>query len=131
MVSKGATLTILIGFSLFLGCAAVVVGAGVGVGTYTYVKGELKRDYNAAYAKTLQACIDILHDLNQAVLERTTDGEETTLKTERKDGTAQTIIVAISNPDWTAVSVRTGVVGYWKKEVSLQFHDFIAKRLGE
>jgi hypothetical protein len=131
MVSKGATLIILIGFSLFLGCAAVVVGAGAGVGTYTYVKGELKRDYNAAYAKTLQACIDILHDLNQAVLERTTDGEETTLKTERKDGTPQTIIVAISNPDWTAVSVRTGVVGYWKKEVSLQFHDFIAKRLGE
>jgi hypothetical protein len=129
MASRGAILIILAGFSLFLGCAAVVVGTGVGVGTYTYVKGELRRDYNAAYAKTLQACVDILQDLNQPVLERTTDGEETTLKTERKDGTPQTITVAISSPDWTVVSVRTGVVGFWKKEVSLQFHEFIAKRL--
>ena len=131
MIRKAATLVILVGFSLFFGCAAVVVGASAGVGTYTYVKGELKRDYNAAYAKTLQACIDILHDLNQPVLERATDGEETTLKTERKDGTAQTITVAISNPDWTAVSVRTGIMGFWKREISLQFHEFIAKRLAQ
>ena len=131
MAQKRAALLILVCYWSISGCAAVIVGTGAGVGTYTYVKGELRRDYNAAYTKTLQACIDVLHDLNQPVLERTTDGEETTLKTERKDGTPQTIIVAISNPEWTAVFVRTGAVGYWKKDISLQFHEFIAKRLAK
>lgn len=129
MLKKGPVLLIVSCFWIFAGCAAMIVGAGAGVGTYTYVKGELKRDYNADYAATMKVCLDILHDLNQPILERTTDGEETTIKTERKDATPQTIIVAISNPEWTEVSVRTGVVGFWKEEVSQQFHDFIAERL--
>jgi hypothetical protein len=129
MLKKGAILFIVSCFWIFAGCAAMIVGASAGAGTYTYVKGELKRDYNADYAATMKVCLDILHDLNQPILERTTDGEETTIKTERKDATPQTIIVAISNPEWTEVSVRTGVVGFWKEEVSQQFHEFIAERL--
>ena len=120
---------ILIGIWLFTGCAAVIVGTGVGVGTYTYLKGELKRTYQVKYDKTLNVCIGILNDLNQPILEKTTDGEKTTIRTERKDGSPQTIIVSISSVDWTEVSVRSGVFGFWKKEVSQQFHEFIAERL--
>jgi len=114
---------------LLTGCAAVIVGAGMGAGTYTYVKGELKRSYQAKFDQTLQVCLDILTGLNQPILDKVTDGEKTTITTERKDGTPQTIAVSILSKEWTQVSVRTGVVGYWKKDISKQFQEFIAERL--
>ena len=120
---------LLLGIWLLSGCAAVIVGAGVGAGTYTYIKGDLKRSYPVKFDKALNVCISILEDLNQPIVEKTTDGEKTTIKTKRKDGSPQTINVAIENIDRTEVSVRTGVVGYWKRDVSQQFHEFIAERL--
>jgi len=116
---------------LLNGCAAVIVGAGVGAGAYTYIKGDLKRSYEVKFDKTLKVCIGILEDLDQPIIEKTTDGEKTTLKTKRKDGSLQTIHVAIESIEWTQVSVRTGEVGYWTREVSQQFHNFIAERLKE
>ena len=129
MIRKFAAIFILSCFWLWVGCAAVIIGAGVGVGTYTYLKGDLKRAYNAKFDKTLNVCLSILTDLNQPILERTTDGEKTTIQTERKNGSPQTISVSISSVDWTEVSARTGVFGYWNREVSQQFHEFIAERL--
>ena len=129
MTRKFAALFILTCFWLWVGCAAVIIGAGVGAGTYTYLKGDLKRDYNAKFDKTLNVCLSILTDLNQPILEKTTDGEKTTIQTERKNGSPQTISVSISSIDWTEVSVRSGVFGYWNREVSEQFHKFIAERL--
>jgi hypothetical protein len=129
MAGKVKVLLTLLGIWLFTGCIAVIVGAGVGVGTYTYVKGELKRSYQAKFDKTLQVCIDVINDLNQPIIEKVTDGEKTTIRTKRKDGTDQAIEVSIISVDWTQVSVRTGVVGYWKKDISQQFHEFVAERL--
>jgi len=122
---------LLLGIWLLIGCAALIVGAGAGAGTYTYIKGDLKRSYQVKFDRALNVCISILEDLNQPILEKTTDGEKTTIKTERKNGSAQTIHVAIESADWTQVSVRTGVVGYWERDVSQQFHEFIAERLKE
>lgn len=116
---------------LLAGCAAVIVGAGVGAGTYTYIKGDLTRSYPVKFNEALDVCISILDDLDQPIVEKTTDGEKTTIETKRKDGSPQTITVAIESIEWTQVSVRTGMVGYWKKDVSQQFHDFIAERLKE
>jgi hypothetical protein len=113
----------------FTGCVAVIVGAGVGVGTYSYLKGELQRYYPAKFDKTMQVCLDILDDLNQPIIDKITDGEKTTIRSQRKDGTEQTIEVSIISIDSTQVSVRTGVVGYWKKNISQQFHTFIAERI--
>jgi hypothetical protein len=107
----------------------VILGAGVGVGTYTYLKGDLKRSYQVKFDKTLDACISVLNDLNQPILEKTTDGEETTIQSQRKNGSPQTITISIASVDWTEVSVRTGVFGYWNREVSQQFHEFVAERL--
>lgn len=129
MFKKSIVLPALLITWLLTGCVALIVGAGVGAGTYTYVRGELTRSYQAKFDQTLQVCIDILNDLNQPILEKVTDGEKTTIKSERKDGTPQTIEVSIISMDWTQVSVRTGVVGYWKKDISQQFHEFIAERL--
>jgi len=129
MTRKFAALFIISCFWLWVGCAAVIIGTGVGVGTYTYLKGDLKRDYNAKFDKTLNVCLSILTDLNQPILEKTTDGEKTTIQTERKNGSPQTINVSISSVDWTEVSIRTGTFGYWNREVSEQLHEFIAERL--
>ena len=129
MTRKFAALFMIPCFSLLVGCAAVIIGTGVGVGTYTYLKGDLKRAYNAKFDQTLNVCLSILKDLDQPVLDKTTDGEKTTIKSERKNGTPQIITVSISSVDWTEVSVRTGVFGYWNRELSQQFHEFIAERL--
>ncbi len=120
---------LLLGIWGLTGCAAVIIGAGVGAGTYTYIKGELIRTYPAKFEKTLQICIDILDDLDQPIIDKTTDGEKTTIRSKRKDGTEQTIDISIISLDETQVSVRTGVVGYWKKDISRQFHEFIAERI--
>jgi hypothetical protein len=73
--------------------------------------------------------LDILDDLNQPIIDKITDGEKTTIHSQRKDGTEQAIEVSIISIDSTQVSVRTGVVGYWKKNISQQFHEFIAERI--
>ncbi len=96
MTRKFAALFIIFCFWLWVGCAAVIIGAGVGAGTYTYLKGDLKRAYHAKFDKTLNVCLSILTDLDQPILEKTTDGEKTTIRTERKNGSPQTISVSIS-----------------------------------
>ena len=116
---------------MLAGCVAVIVGAGVGAGAYTYVQGDLKRSYPVKFDKALNVCTSILEDLDQPIVEKTTDGEKTTIKTKKKDGTLQTINIAIDSVEWTQISVRTGVFGYWKRKVSQQFHEFIAERLQE
>jgi hypothetical protein len=114
---------------LTTGCIALVVGAGAGAGAFAYVDGQLSRTYEAKYEKIYQICKSILKDLKQPVLEETTDGIQTTIESKRSDDTPMTIKVRIIDPDWTEVSVRTGVLGVWKKEISEQFHEFIAERL--
>ena len=129
MSRKMVAAAALLGVFMLCGCAVVLIGAGVGAGAYTYVKGELARTYAADYNRTLKACTDILQDLGQPILEKTTDGTQTTITTKRKDGTPQTIRVIIVDPERTRVAVRTGVVGYWKKDISLQFQEFVLQKL--
>ena len=111
------------------GCIALVVGAGAGAGTFAYVNGQLSRTYRANYQTTYEACKGILEDMKQPILEEKTDGTQTTISSQRFDKTPMTIIVRIIDPEWTEVSVRTGYVGVWKKEISEQFHEFVADRL--
>ena len=117
--------------SLFTGCVAVVVGAGAGAGTYAYAEGALKRSYKADYEETYQVCVGILKDLDQPILKETTDGVHTIIDTERPDKTPMTIRVTILEPGRTEVSVRTGTIGLWKKDISEQYHKFIEERLAE
>ena len=54
----------------------MIAGTGVGVGTYTYLKGDLKRSYQVKFDKALSVCVSVLSDLDQPILEKTTDGEK-------------------------------------------------------
>jgi hypothetical protein len=111
------------------GCAALVVATGAGAGAYTYVNGELARAYPASYIRTLEACTQILDDLKMPIKEQTSDGVQTTIATERQDGTPMALKIKIIGLDVTEVSVRTGVVGYWNRDLSQQFQEFISQRL--
>lgn len=110
------------------GCV-LLVGAGAGAGAYSYVNGELTRTYAASYAQTMEVCTTLLQDLKMPIKEQTSDGTRTTITTERKDGTPMTIRVGITGVDVTEVAVRTGLVGFWDKDLSLQFQEYIARRL--
>ncbi len=114
---------------LFAGCIALVVGAGAGAGTYAYVDGQLSRTYRANYQTTYEVCKGILADMKFPILEEETDGIQTTIKSQRVDETPMMVKVRIIDPEWTEVSVRTGYIGVWKKEISEQFHGFVAERI--
>ena len=129
MTSGRSAFWILIACWLITGCAAVIVGAGASAGTYAYLNGELKRSYQANYDNTYKACTGILRDLKFPIKKETTDGVKTTIETERSDGTPMLLRISILSSDWTEVSVRTGFVGLWKKDISMQFHEFIEERL--
>ena len=116
-------------WGLMSGCAALVVGTGAGAGAYTYINGELARSYPAGYSRTLEVCTQVLSDLNMPIKEQTSEGARTTIVTARKDGTPVTLNITIVGLDVTEVSVRTGMVGFWNRDFSEQFHDFIARRL--
>jgi uncharacterized protein YceK len=116
-------------WGLLSGCAAVVVGTGAGAGAYTYINGELARSYPAPYRRTLEVSTRILNDLNMPIKQQTSEGERTTIETERRDGTPMTLKITIVGLDVTEVSVRTGRVGFWNRDLSEQFHDFISQRL--
>ena len=111
------------------GCIALIVGAGAGAGTFAYVNGNLSRTYQAPFEKTYAECRDILMDLKQPIIEENTEGTQTTISSKRVDGTPMTVRVRIIDPNWTEVSVRTGHVGVWKRQISEKFHEFLAERI--
>ena len=129
MLKRLFFLIVISGLLLTTGCIALVIGAGAGAGTFAYFDGQLSRTYEAKYDKPYEVCKSILKDLKQPILEEKTDGIQTTIKSQRTDETPMTVKVRIIDPDWTEVSVRTGFSGIWKKEISAQFHEFIAERI--
>lgn len=129
MVRKGSVWIMMFGGLLAAGCAALVVGAGAGAGAYTYVNGELARTYPAPYSRTMDVCTLLLEDLGMPIKAKRSDGAQTTIESERKDGTPTTLKIKIIGLDLTEVSVRTGTVGYWNRDLSMQFQEFIAQRL--
>jgi hypothetical protein len=77
----------------------------------------------------MDVCTQLLKDLSMPIKAQTSDGVQTTIESERRDGTPTTLKVKIIGLDLTEVSVRTGVVGYWNRDLSMQFQEFIAQRL--
>lgn len=129
MLKRLYLIIVLMHLWLSTGCIALVVGAGAGAGTFAYVNGNLSRTYQASYETTYAVCKGILEDMKQTILEEKTDGTQTTIRSQRADETLMTISVRIIDPEWTEVSVRTGHIGVWKKQISEQFHEFIAERI--
>jgi hypothetical protein len=116
-------------YLITVGCAAVITGAVVGAGAYTYMNGQLSRLYQAPFDTTNQACTATLKKLKIAITEEASDGINMTIKAKRTDGTSVTVITEMVEPSITKVSVRSGMVGIWDKNVSELIHASIAQRL--
>jgi hypothetical protein len=116
-------------YLITVGCAALVTGAVVVAGTYTYKDGQLSRLYQAPFDTTNQACTATLQKLKIAITEEASDGINATIKAKRTDGTPVTVKTEMLDPRITKVSVRSGMVGIWDKNVSELIHATIAQRL--
>ena len=108
----------------------MVVGVGAGIGGAVYVSGKLTEVYDENYHKTIDASKDVLDELKIPINEEITDELETILKAKRPNGTPVTIEVGRVDENLTEVSIRTGTVGVWDKEVSRQIQQYIEKKIG-
>ena len=116
-------------YLIMVGCAAVVTGAVVVAGAYTYKDGQLSQLYQAPFDTTNQACTATLQKLKIAITEEASDGINATIKAKRTDGTPVIVKTEMVEPRITKVSVRSGMVGIWDKNVSELIHASIAQRL--
>ena len=117
---------------MLTGCAVLLVGAaGAGAGTLAYMNGELKRDYEVSYDRAVQACSEALDNLQIPVNEKTADALQTIFNAKRPDGTPVTVKAVKRDEQVTEVSVRTGILGVWDKNVSMQIHERIHSEMNQ
>ena len=119
----------LIGLS---GCSrkwAVIGAAAAAVGTsaYFYVKGDLKRNYEAPIDKTWQAAVKSVEDLGLSTESKQNDAFNGVIKGKMADGKSFTVTVKRLGENLTEVGVRVGTFG--NREVSETIHDKILSHL--
>lgn len=127
--NKIITLIILSLIPLY-GCAQVIIGgAAAGTGVYTYLKGEVKRSYYKKFDQCVNVSNQVLKSLNVTMLTPSYETAKTVLKAERTNKSIITITITKLKPNLTEISVRSGVVGMWDKELSELIHESIAEKL--
>jgi len=129
MIRKLLVLGVLSGFVFVSGCAVLATGAATGVGVYSYVEGRVIRTYQASFDQTNKACAETLKSLKITLTQEKSDGIHTVLNAKRTDGTPVTVKTEMIEPRITQVSVRSGYLGLWDKNVSELIHASIAQRL--
>ena len=119
----------LIGLS---GCSrkwAVIGAAAAAVGTsaYFYVKGDLKRNYEAPIDKTFQAAVQSVKDLELTIDSKKSDAFNGVITGKMVSGKSFTINVKRLEDNLTEVGVRIGTFG--DRTRSEAFHDRILSNL--
>jgi outer membrane protein OmpA-like peptidoglycan-associated protein len=123
--------TLSISFSLFVttGCAVALIGIGAGIGAFAYINGKLIKTYESEYHKTIAASRETLEELKIPVTEEIGDELNTIIRAKRPNGTPISIEVERIEQNLTEVSVRSGAVGVWDREVSMEIHELINAKL--
>jgi len=119
----------LIGLS---GCSrkwAVIGAAAAAVGTsaYFYIKGDLKRNYEAPMDKTWQAAVKSVEDLGLSTESKQNDAFNGVIKGKMADGKSFTVNVKRLGENLTEVGVRVGTFG--DRERSEAIHNKILSNL--
>ena len=122
---------LLISFSLFAttGCAVALIGIGAGIGAFAYINGKLIKTYESEYHTTITASRETLEELKIPITEELGDELNTIIRAERPNGTPISIEVERIEQNLTEVAVRSGAVGVWDKEVSMEIHELINAKL--
>jgi outer membrane protein OmpA-like peptidoglycan-associated protein len=114
---------------LLSGCAVALLGLGAAAGTFAYVEGKLTRTYENGYHESIQASTTALARLSIPVASQSGDEAKTTVVAKRADGKTVEVEVVNLKRSQTEIGVRTGLVGVWDREASLQIHRAIAAQL--
>ncbi len=116
---------------LVAGCALPLFVAGVGTGAcvYTYMSSELKRSYQASYDETIEASMSTLKSLSITISEKASGGMETIIKGKRSKGTPVSVKVEMIAPRISEVSVRSGLIGVWGKNLTKLIHATLDQKL--
>lgn len=106
-----------------IGAAAAAVGAG----TYYYIKGDLKRNYEAPLDKTWDATVKALEALKINVESKQHDALTGVINGKLADGKSLSVNLKRINESTTEVGVRIGTFG--DRERSEAIHDKILSNL--
>jgi type II secretory pathway component PulF len=106
-----------------IGAAAAAVGAG----TYYYIKGDLKRNYEASMDKTWDATVKALEALKINVESKQHDALTGAINGKLADGKSLSVNLKRINESTTEVGVRIGTFG--DRERSEAIHDKILSSL--
>ena len=106
-----------------IGAAAAAVGAG----TYYYIKGDLKRNYEAPMDKTWDATVKALEALKINVESKQHDALTGAINGKLADGKSLSVNLKRINESTTEVGVRIGTFG--DRERSEAIHDKILSSL--
>ena len=123
--------TLSISFSLFVttGCAVALIGIGAGIGAFAYINGKLIKTYESEYHTTIMASRKTLEELKIPITEEIGDELNTIIRAKRPNGMPIAIEVERIEQNLTEVSVRSGAVGVWDREVSMEIHELINAKL--
>jgi hypothetical protein len=108
----------------------VVIGAAaaaVGAGTYYYVRGDLKRNYEASMDKAWQAAVTAVEELKLSVESKQHDALTGVIKGKMADGKSFSINLKRLGENLTEVGVRIGTFG--DRVRSEAIHDKILSKL--
>lgn len=106
-----------------IGAAAAAVGTSV----YFYIKGDLKRNYEAPMDKTWQAAVKSVEDLGLSTESKQNDAFNGVIKGKMADGKSFTVNVKRLGENLTEVGVRVGTFG--DRERSEAIHNKILSNL--
>ena len=106
-----------------IGAAAAAVGAG----TYYYIKGDLKRNYEAPMDKTWEASVQVVEELKLTTESTQHDAFTGVIKGKMADGKSFTINMKRLGDNLTEVAVRIGTFG--DRVRSETIHDKIHSKL--
>jgi len=107
-----------------------VIGAAVaaaGAGTYYYIKGDLKRNYEASMDKTWEATVKSVEELKMTVESKQHDAFTGIIKGKMADGKGFEINLKRLGENLTEVGVRIGTFG--DRVRSEAIHDKILSKI--
>ena len=107
-----------------------VIGAAVaaaGAGTYYYIKGDLKRNYEASMDKAWEACVQAVEELKLTTESKQHDAFNGIIKGKMADGKSFSINLKRLGENLTEVGVRIGTFG--DRVRSEAIHDKILSKI--
>ena len=110
------------------GCA-LRIGPMTEDGIYLNANGEVVNAYNGRRGSIVQAGLEALATMGAGILARHDAYRTTIITAEAPDGSPMRLLFTEEGYDLTTLQVRTGRLGFWDHEFSVQVHELLQKRL--